>query len=149
VGLASMGSGLGAAIGLANARAGSPVIAVVGDGSFAMHAGEILTCVEEGTPVIFAIMNDGRWNMVHHGFNTTFGRTGASFPSHVADLASVAEGFGAVGVRLQRPADLELQNIQHLPRLQRPVVLDVRIDPAHVLSVHSRIASVDRFVGKA
>lgn len=149
VGFASMGSGFGAAIGHAAATKSRPTVAIVGDGGFAMHAGDILTCVEEGIPLVFAVINDGRWNMVHHGFTKIFGRTVSSFPAHVADLAGVAREFGAIGVRVEHPQDLNVDRITPLLAMGRPIVLDIRIDPSRALSIHSRVASVKDFVAKA
>src|SRR5262249_61433548 len=48
VGLASMGSGIGVAIGMRQADPSRRVVGVCGDGGFAMHAGEILACGRAG-----------------------------------------------------------------------------------------------------
>jgi acetolactate synthase I/II/III large subunit len=149
VGLASMGSGIGIAIGMRHADRSRRVVAVCGDGGFAMHAGEILTCVENGIDLVLAIINDGRWNMVHHGFKKVFGRMPESLPRHIADLAGVAREFGAVGVRVEAPEDLEPERLRELGRLGRPVVLDVRIDPSLALSVDSRSAALQEFAAAA
>lgn len=142
VGLASMGSGIGVAIGMRHARRDRSVIGVCGDGGFAMHAGEILTCVEHGIDLVLVVINDGRYNMVHHGFAKVFGRRPAGLPSHVADLAGVAREFGAVGARVETPGDLDPQRLRALAKCGRPVVLDVRIDASLALSVASRSAAL-------
>jgi acetolactate synthase I/II/III large subunit len=145
VGLASMGSGIGVAIGARHASSHRPVICICGDGGFAMHAGEILTCVEHGIDVMFVVMNDGRWNMVHHGFSAIFGRVPEQFPTHVANLAGVAESFGAVGAVARAPVDLDPERLRSLLRFKRPVLLDVRVDGEDVLSIESRISAVKSF----
>jgi acetolactate synthase-1/2/3 large subunit len=145
VGLASMGTGFGIAIGLRHAQRERPVVCISGDGGFAMHAGEILTCVEHGIDVVLVVMNDGRWNMVHHGFSAIFGRVPEAFPGRVANLAGVAESFGAIGAVIERPEDLEPRALRALARRGRPVLLDVRIDPDDSLSLDSRIASVKSY----
>ncbi|MDP9151034.1 MAG: thiamine pyrophosphate-dependent enzyme [Myxococcota bacterium] len=106
-GLGSMGSGIGSAIGIKHALPHATVVAVCGDGGPAMHAGELLTCVENQIGVVFAVFNDGRWNMIHHGFRSVYGRLPPSLPSRVADLAAVAKGFGAVSAIIRRPEDLQ------------------------------------------
>jgi acetolactate synthase-1/2/3 large subunit len=141
VGFVSMGTGIGLAIGARTALRERTVIGVCGDGGFAMHAGEVLTCVEHGIDVLLVVMNDGRWNMVHHGFDTVYQRLPRDMPSHVADLAGVAREFGAIGVRIEHPADLDKNRLRALARLGRPVILDVRIDGSLALSVESRSAS--------
>jgi len=145
VGLASMGSGIGIGIGAAHALRGVKnrrVIALCGDGGFAMHPGEVLTCVEHGIDVILVVFNDGRWNMVHHGFKAVFGRMPDALPSLVADIAGVAESFGAVSLRIETNDDLDPEKLRRLAVRGRPLVLDVRFDPSAALSVGSRSASL-------
>ncbi len=145
VGLASMGSGIGIGIGAAHALRGKKnrrVIALCGDGGFAMHPGEVLTCVEHGIDVILVVFNDGRWNMVHHGFKAVFGRMPDSLPSRVADIAGVAEGFGATALRIEKNDDLDPEKLRALAVRGRPLVLDVRFDPSAALSVGSRSAAL-------
>lgn len=141
-GLGSMGSGIGAAIGIKQASPERTVVAIVGDGGFNMHAGEILTCVESGIDVVFAVFNDGRWNMVDHGFRAVFGRAPASMPRDVADLAGVARGYGALGVRIETPDDLAPAALRRLAGRGRPLVLDIRVDPEESLSVETRSAAL-------
>ncbi|HEX4448359.1 MAG TPA: thiamine pyrophosphate-binding protein [Polyangiaceae bacterium] len=147
LGFVSMGTGIGLAIGARAAQQNRTVIGVCGDGGFAMHAGEVLTCVEHGIDVILVVINDGKWNMVNHGFASVYGRAPQELPSHVADLAGVAREFGAVGVRIEQPEDLDPERLRALASLKRPVVLDVRVDTSLSLSVQSRSASFKEFVG--
>jgi acetolactate synthase-1/2/3 large subunit len=139
-----MGSGIGAAIGARETLPGRTVVCICGDGGFAMHAGEILTCVENGINVVFAVINDGRWNMINHGFQTVFGRSPDTLPSHVADIAKVASGFGAIGFVIERPEHLEPSHLGALASRGAPVVLDIRIDPSFCLSAGSRSASLKK-----
>lgn len=145
VGLGSMGSGIGSAIGIKQARPDATVVVVCGDGGLAMHAGELLTCAESGIGVIFAVFNDGRWNMIHHGFRTVYGRLPPALPSRVADLAAVAAGFGAVGVTVRKPADLEPERLRRFAGEMRPVVLDIRIDANESFTAESRAATIRAF----
>jgi acetolactate synthase-1/2/3 large subunit len=142
VGFGSMGSGIGSAIGLKKAWPDRTVVCVCGDGGLAMHAGEILTCVENGINVIFAVFNDGRWNMIHHGFRSVYGRLPPALPSRICDLAAVASGFGALGVVIRKPEDLGAERLRDLARSQRPVVLDIRIDGSESFTAESRAATI-------
>jgi acetolactate synthase-1/2/3 large subunit len=142
LGWASMGSGFGAAMGYQAARREDRVICVCGDGGFMMHAGEVLTCVEQGIDLMLVVFNDGRLNMVHHGFQAVFGRRPKALPSLVADVAAVASALGAIGVRIEQPEDLAPERFARLGALRRPIVLDVRIDADAALSVSSRSASL-------
>ncbi|HEY1692778.1 MAG TPA: thiamine pyrophosphate-binding protein [Polyangiaceae bacterium] len=144
-GFGSMGSGIGAAIGMKLARPDATVIALCGDGGLAMHAGEILTCVEHGLGVLFAVFNNGSWGMIDQGFRAVYGRLPPGMPSRVADLAAVARGFGAEGFVVRSAAELEPSSLQSLARTGRPVVLDVRIDGTESLTCESRAATVRHF----
>jgi acetolactate synthase-1/2/3 large subunit len=147
-GLGSMGSGIGSAIGFKNAMPERTVVAICGDGGFAMHAGEILTCVERGIGVIFAVFNDGRWNMIHHGFSTVYGRTPPAMASRFANLADVASGFGARGLIIKHPDDLISRHLADLATSRQPTVLDIRIDPSESLTADSRAAAIRHFVSE-
>ncbi len=137
-GLASMGSGLGAAMGIKQADPEATVIALIGDGGFNMHAGEVLTCVEMGLALLIVVFNDGRWNMVEHGFRTVFHREPDFLRPRTADLAAVARGYGAMAAIIDDPAQLAPARLRRLADGDRPVLLDVRIDPSEVLSTRSR-----------
>ncbi len=142
-GLGSMGSGLGSAIGIKLARPDVPVVAIVGDGGFAMHAGELLTCVEAGIGVVFVVFNDGCYRMCDLGFDAVYGRRPRGLPSTRVDLAAVASAMGAVSVRVEHASDLP-----DLTPSRRPIVLDVRIDTRQQLSLGTRTASIKHFAGR-
>ena len=142
VGLGSMGSGIGAAMGMRRADLSRPVVCVCGAGGIAMHAGELLTCVENGLGVVFAVFNDGRYNMIHHGFEAVYGRAPPGLPSMMADLALTATSFGAVGVRVDRPEQLDAEQLRRLVREGRTVLLDIRFDASVSLSADTRSASL-------
>jgi acetolactate synthase-1/2/3 large subunit len=134
VGLGSMGSGLGAAIGIKHAKPNERVLVFVGDGGFNMHVSDLLTCVERHIGVIFAVFNDGCWNMVEHGFRAVFRRRPGAMPSHVANLADVARGYGADACVIDDPAQLDEERLRALVRPRVPLVLDIRIDRSESLS---------------
>lgn len=62
--LQSMGFGLPAAIGAKLAAPDRPVVAVLGDGGFAMSGMELLTAVRERIPLTVIVFNDRRLNLV-------------------------------------------------------------------------------------
>lgn len=107
-----------------------------------MHAGEVLTCVENGLGVVFAVFNDGRYNMIHHGFAAVYGRSPRGLPTMTADLALMATSFGAVGLRVERPEQLDAQHLRRLTREGRTVLLDIRFDASVSLSADTRSASL-------
>lgn len=155
LGFGSMGSGVAGAIGLElalqraharHARRDRRVVCITGDGGFAMMLGELLTCIEQRLPIVFAVMNDGRWNMVEHGFRTVYGTTPAGFVSTLADYAAAARAMGARSARLETPADLSPARLRELassPTL--PLVLDIRFDSSRSLTPGTRASSIRHF----
>ncbi len=63
-GLGTMGYGFPAAIGAQLGNPGRRVIDIAGDGSIQMNIQELATAVQEGLPVIVAILNNGYLGMV-------------------------------------------------------------------------------------
>lgn len=123
--LGSMGSGIGAAFGMAVARPDAPVVAICGDGCFSMGLGDIATAAQERVPMIIAVLNDERYGMVEVGNSAVYGRTPTfSMPMNIANLA---EGVGARSALIERPGDIQELDLLALAN-DRPLVLDVRID---------------------
>jgi acetolactate synthase-1/2/3 large subunit len=69
----SMGFGLPAAIGAKLAAPERPVVAVLGDGGFAMSGMELLTAVREKIPLTVIVFNDGRLNLIRLQQFASFG----------------------------------------------------------------------------
>lgn len=142
-GLASLGSGIGAAVGAKLARPDVPVVALCGDYGFQMYGMELATCVHHQIGAVFAVFNDARMRMVESGQTKVFGRSGVMH-SHRVDFAAMARAVGAVGYTI-RSAD----DFRRLPpdiwHSDLPVVLDLYIDPSSAFPVNGRIAQIRNF----
>jgi acetolactate synthase-1/2/3 large subunit len=125
-GLGSMGSGIGAAIGMQLAYGDSrQVVCVCGDGGILMHGCELATCARYSIPLITVVFNDRRLGMVDHGFRGLFGRT-PDFSTPAIDLVQFGRSIGLRTERLEELADLR----QIVDRHQgQPLLIDVPIDP--------------------
>jgi acetolactate synthase-1/2/3 large subunit len=144
-GFGSMGSGIGSAIGYKHARPESTVVAICGDGGLAMHAGEILTCVENRIGLVFAVFNNGSWGMIDQGFQAVYGRLPPCMPSLMADFAAVGRAFGAEGIVVRRPEELAADRLREIVSSTRPVILDIRIDATESFTRESRAATIRHF----
>ncbi len=125
-GLASMGSSIPGALGTMLALPDRAVVAVCGDGCFAMGMGEIGTAVREKLPLLVVVLNDKRFGMVEIGNTRIFGRT----PEYSCDelrIDVLARGLGATAYVVERPGDIESLDLE-AALARGPVVLDVRID---------------------
>jgi len=140
----AMGYGVAAAVGGKVAAPDRPVVAIVGDGAFAMNGMEVSTAATYGIPVIWIVLNDSRLNAVYHGQKLQYeGRTiGCDFKR--LDLSKVAEGLGALGLRVTAPAEVG-PALAWAMASRQPVVLDVQIDAEEVPPIHSRVQALERF----
>ncbi len=107
-GLGTMGFGLGAAIGSAIAT-GEKSVLITGDGSFGMCLNELATAVSSDTPVVILILNNGVLGMVRQWQTLFFDKhySNTVLADRKTDFVALAKAFGADGVRVQTPEELE------------------------------------------
>lgn len=141
--LGSMGSGIAGAIGLAVAAPERPVVCICGDGGMQMVGMEILTAKKLRLPVVYAVMNDSRYNMVHHGMKQIFGAA-ASYDSPPVDFAAWARSMGVASRIFDKAGELTASTLRELLSEGGPVVLDFRIDPAIRLSGGGRVEALQQ-----
>ncbi len=111
-GLSGMGYGLPAAIGAKLARPELPVLAVLGDGGFAMNSSELETACRLGIGLIVVVLADKSFSLIRVGqekrglerFGVDFGRI---------DAAMVARACGVHGVQAQT----RVESLLRSPRL--------------------------------
>jgi acetolactate synthase I/II/III large subunit len=130
-GLSAMGFGVPAAIAARLSFPDRPVIALVGDGGFAMTATEMRIAAALGLPVVVVVFADGSLNRIElrqqlMGYPPAGTRLGGT------DLPALAEAMGCDGVRAETPAALEkaLAGLGSRSAGSRPLVVEARIDPA-------------------
>ena len=127
LGLGSMGSGIAGAIGLALGSPGRRVVCVCGDGGMQMAGAEVLVAVRERLPIVFAVFNDARYNMVHHGMRQLYG-TARAWDTARVDFALWAQSMGVPSCRVDAPGQITRGLLDQLQRDGGPALLDVRID---------------------
>jgi acetolactate synthase-1/2/3 large subunit len=110
-GLATMGFGAPAAIGVKYAQPNRASVALVGDGGFGANPSVIATAMEAGLPVVFVVMDNAAFGTIagleemHYG--TTFGCVfECDGKPYRVDYAQVARGYGANGVFINSAAEL-------------------------------------------
>ena len=95
LGLGSMGSGVGAGLGLKLATPARPVVVICGDWGFRMSGMDLTTCVQERLGVVYVVLNDGVMNMVEAGFRRVYKRS-LGAPGPAVDFVLDALGFQTV-----------------------------------------------------
>ncbi|MCU7822732.1 acetolactate synthase large subunit [Kitasatospora sp. DSM 101779] len=139
-GAGTMGYAVPAAMG---AKAGKPdtaVWAIDGDGCFQMTNQELVTCALNNIPIKVAVINNGSLGMVRQWqtlfYNQRYSNTVLhSGPEHdgkeppaqgtrIPDFVLLSEAMGCVGLRCERPEDLDAVIKQAMEINDRPVVID-------------------------
>lgn len=124
-GLAGLGFGLPAAIGVRIARAQGAVFCLAGDGGFAYSLGELATLTRQGLKVICIVLNNRSLAWVQYLQRIQFGGRYESVEFPDMDFAKVAEGLGCRGMSVERPDELKGAIAEAL-RGEEAVVLDVK-----------------------
>ncbi len=142
LGFSCMGYGVAGSIGGKLAAKERPVIAIVGDGGFLMNGMEVATAVNYNVAVIWIVLNDGGLGMVRHGQRMSEQAMETSHAFTPINFVSLAESLGAVGVRINKAGQLNRQLMQKLIAMDKPVIIDVLIDPDEVPPIGSRLSAL-------
>lgn len=123
-----MGYGLGAAIGAKIGKPEKTVINIAGDGCFRMNMNELATAARYNIPIIEVVINNHVLGMVRQ-WQTLFykERYSSTILNDGVDFVKVAEGLGAVGIRVTTKEELK-DALSKAFTLGRPVLLDCQID---------------------
>ncbi|MBI5881775.1 MAG: thiamine pyrophosphate-binding protein [Elusimicrobia bacterium] len=144
MGLASMGYAVAAGIGGALARPGKAVVALVGDGAFAMNGMEVHTAVEHGVPVLWVVANNGGLGMIYHGSKMQFGSPyPGSLYNEPIDAAKLGTAMGARSFSVSRPGELG-QAVRSALRLGAPAVIDAAMDMQSPPPMGGRVRTLQR-----
>jgi acetolactate synthase-1/2/3 large subunit len=107
-GLGTMGVGLPYAMGAILANPGAPVACVTGEGSIQMCIQELSTCKQYNLPVKIVNLNNRYLGMVRQWQEIEYGsRYSESYMDALPDFVALAQAYGHVGIRVERPEDVE------------------------------------------
>ena len=108
-GLGTMGVGLPYAMGVRFANPKATVACVTGEGSIQMNIQELSTAKQFRLPIKIINLNNRylgmvrQWQQMFHG-----NRYAESYVDALPDFVKLAEAYGHVGMKIDRPADVEL-----------------------------------------
>ena len=126
-GLGTMGYGLPAAMGVQVAHRGSLVIDIAGDASVLMTMQEMSTAVQHDLPVKIFILNNQYMGMVRQWQQLLHGnRLSHSYMESLPDFVKLAEAYGCVGIRAEKPGELD-NAIAEMIKVKKPVIFDCRV----------------------
>ncbi len=126
-GLGTMGYGLPAAVGVQAAHPKSLVIDIAGDASVQMTMQEFSTAIQYKLPIKIFILNNQYMGMVRQWQQLLHGnRLSESYSEALPDFVKLAEAYGGVGIRCEKPGDLDAAIMQMIDSPQ-PVLFDCRV----------------------
>lgn len=128
-GMQTLGVALPWSISAALLRPNAKSVSVSGDAGFLFTGQELETAVRLGLNTVHIIWNDGYYDMVKFQEEMKYGRNAAVTFGPV-DYVKYAESFGATGLRVETPDQLE-DVLDQAFSTSGPVVVDIPIDYSH------------------
>jgi acetolactate synthase-1/2/3 large subunit len=128
-GLGTMGFGLPAAIGVKLGYPEADVACVTGDGSIQMCIQELSTALQYMTPIKIVNLNNRYMGMVRQWQEFTYeSRYSHSYLETIPDFVKLAEAYGHVGMRIEKPADVRPALEEAFRLKERTVFMDFLTD---------------------
>jgi len=127
-GLGTMGYGLPAAIGVQIANPEKLVIDIAGEASVLMTMQEMSTAVQYKLPIKIFILNNQYMGMVRQWQELLHEKNySESYTSALPDFVKLAEAYGCVGIRANKPNELD-EKIAEMLSVNKPVIFDCVVD---------------------
>jgi len=129
-GLGTMGYGLPAAIGVQVANPEKLVVDIAGEASVLMTMQEMSTAAQYNLPIKIFILNNQwmgmvrQWQELLHEKNYS-----ESYTEALPDFVKLAEAYGCVGIRANKPEELD-SKIGEMLSINKPVIFDCVVDRA-------------------
>jgi acetolactate synthase-1/2/3 large subunit len=128
-GLGTMGFGLPAAVGVQLAHPGETVACVTGEASIQMCIQELSTCKQYRLPIKILNLNNRYMGMVRQWQEFFHGnRYAESYMDALPDFVKLAESYGHVGIRVEKPGDVEPAIREAFSRRNELVFMDFTTD---------------------
>jgi acetolactate synthase I/II/III large subunit len=128
-GLGTMGFGLPSAMGVQFAHPNDTVVCVTGEASIQMCIQEMSTCKQYDLPIKIVNLNNRYLGMVRQWQELFYDkRYSHSYVDALPDFVKLAEAYGHVGMKIEKPGDVEAALKEGLAIKDRLVFMDFIID---------------------
>ena len=126
-----MGFGLPAAMGVQLAFPSSTVACVTGECSIQMCIQELSTCLQYNLPIKIINVNNSSLGMVKQWQDMQYGGrlSESTYEDSLPDFVKLTESFGHVGMKVEKPEDLEPAMKECFKLKEKLVFLDIVVDP--------------------
>lgn len=137
-GLATMGYGPSAALGVKVACPDRKVVALIGDGGMGANVSPLATAAADNIAVVWVVMNNCAFGTIaglenqhyEHQFGTLFERDGEPY---TPDFAAIAEAYGIKGYTVKSAGEFK-PVLEEALALNKPCLIDVRMENAPVVT---------------
>jgi acetolactate synthase-1/2/3 large subunit len=130
-GLGTMGFGLPAAMGVKLVNPDASVVCVTGEASIQMCIQELSTCKQYHLPIKIVNLNNRYMGMVRQWQEFFYGnRYAESYMDALPDFVKLAEAYGHVGMKIEKPGDVEGALREAMKMTDRLVFMDFITDQA-------------------
>lgn len=124
-----MGFGLPAAIGVKLAHPEAEVACITGEASIQMCIQELSTALQYNTPVKIINLNNRYMGMVRQWQEFSYeSRYSHSYMDTIPDFVALAEAYGHVGIRVEKPEDVKPALEKAFAMKDRTVFIDFITD---------------------
>jgi len=135
----SLGWGFPATLGVKCALPDRPVVCFTGDGGFYYHIAELETARRHNINAVIVVNNNSALNQEINLNAAAYdgkprGRAEEMWRFPDVNFAKIAEGFGCVGMRVEKPGDLN-DALKQAIAMNKPVVVDV-VSDMHAIAPH-------------
>ncbi len=128
-GLGTMGFGLPSAIGVQLAHPDETVACITGEASIQMCIQELSTCLQYSTPIKIINLNNRYMGMVRQWQEFSYEkRYSHSYMDALPDFVKLAESYGHVGMRIEKPSDVDAAIDEAIALKDRLVFMDFITD---------------------
>ena len=126
----ALGYALAASVGAHVGRPGVKTVAVMGDGSFGMCAGELETLARLKLPITLVVISNATYGWIKAGQKAGYGKRYFSVDFSETDHARVAEAFGVKAWRVTDPNEMS-GTLKKAVAFAGPTLVDIVCQPLH------------------
>ena len=126
----ALGYALAAAVGAHFGRPHVKTVAVMGDGSFGMCAGELETLVRLKLPITAVVISNATYGWIKAGQRAAYGQRYFGVDFSATDHAAVARAYGLRAWRVTQPRELA-PALQAALAAGEPTLVDIVCQPLH------------------
>lgn len=128
-----IGQGLPMAIGAKIGQPEKPVVLIAGDGGFMVNAGEMITAIQEETPIIILLFDDGGYGVLRYYQEAAYGRR-TSVDLKNPDFVMMAKSMGFESEKI-RSVDEFKEGLASAIASNKPYMAVVDVEAVGVLEL--------------